>query len=91
MTTPDKFMEALRRQPQVAEVIETDPVMRGHVEAIEYAVDRAYELGNSDAVWQGRYDEVVALLSREKVTIKERLFELGKLFELWRAEQPRKH
>jgi hypothetical protein len=88
-TTPEHFFEMVRKRPRVAAAM-NDPVVVAHLEAIEYGIERTYELGNTDPIWLARFDELKAIIARDDLTIKERLLAIGRAFEPWQAERLRK-
>lgn len=68
----------------------SDPIWARHLGAIEYAIERIYELGADDVIWLERFDEVRGLLARDDMTVKERLLAFGRLLEDWQAEMIRR-
>lgn len=80
-----QFFETVRRQPKVTEAIVSDPAMRAHFDAIEYGMQRTYELGGESPLWQARFDDLVHIVGRTDLSIKERLLEIGEAFKSWQA------
>jgi hypothetical protein len=81
-----QFLDALRQQPKVAEAIVQDPEMAKHFASIEYAMQRAYELGDADTTWQARFDEMLVIVGRTDLSLKQRLIAVGEAFQRYQVD-----
>jgi hypothetical protein len=89
-TTPQQFIDDIRSSSWFANGVQKDSVFVEHLAAIEYGIERTYELGNTDPIWLARFDELKAIIACDDLTIKERLLAIGRAFEPWQAERLRK-
>jgi hypothetical protein len=88
-TTPQQFIDNIRSSSCFARGVQKDTIFVEHLNAVEYAITSIHALGDDDANWLTRYDEIRALLGREDMTVKERLLGLVKMMEPWQAERLR--
>jgi hypothetical protein len=89
-TTPEAFIDEVRNRPKFIAAAARDPVFVEHLSAIEYAIERINELGNDDAVWIDRFDQVRTILGRDEQPLKARLLEFGRVLQTWSDEAMRR-
>ncbi len=89
-STPAAFVDRLRSHPKYIQAAARDPVYVEHMNGIEFIILRIYELGDEDAVWLERFDVIRAILSRDELTLNERLLEFGRALETWHVETTRR-
>ena len=77
MTTAiDSFIDKIRDQPKFAAAAAADPVYDQHMASIEFCLREIDRRANDDPEMIDVFDKVVALISDENRTIKQRLLDL---------------
>ena len=89
-TTPQQFVDNIRSSSCFARGVQKDTIFVEHLNAVEYAITSIHALGDDDAIWLARYDEIRALLGRQEISVKERLLALSRMIKPWQADRLRK-
>jgi hypothetical protein len=63
--TPQQFIDDIRSSQGFLEGVRKDATFLEHLDAIEFAITSIHALGDDDAIWLARYDEIRALLGRQ--------------------------
>ena len=87
-TAPEAFLDRIRLSQKFVAAVAKYPALVEHLDAVQYAIDKADELSVDDAVWVERLDEIRAIVGRGDTTTKQKLMAMGRAFETWR---PKRH
>jgi hypothetical protein len=87
----DAFVEQIRKRPKFVAASATDPKWIEQLTAIERLFNAIDRKADDDPKTIEIFDNILAVIGRSDLSLKERLLEVGKLFVQFRDAEGIKH